>query len=562
MKKRNLVLALCAIGSIGLAGCNDDDSDNNFSSTSGDTIILTSDGMISSINKNAPDEVVSNRSVSGLQSGDELVGIDYRPSNGMLYAVGMLGNIYTVDPDTGEATFVAALTADPKDTTDGNDPFESIMGDADLITVNFNPVADRLRVMTETGQNLRINVDTGATITDGMINMNGGDPSVIAGAYTNAFAGTGSTKLYSLDQNSDRIYLQNANAGTLGMSTALATGVDIAGSIGFDIDGINNEAFIALKSSGQYMMHTLNLANVATGADAVVSSSNLASSYNDKNIRGITLKPAEGSSAMALGLTTDNKMLSFSLMTPSETTEIMVTGLATDERLVGIDYRLRTMTDNSGMLYGLTNQSNLYTIDPATGVSTMVSTLTPAADSAFEEMEGEQFVVDFNPAADRLRVISNTGQNLRINVDTGETILDGEINGIEGAVVTGAAYTNSFQTSIEGLGTALFDIDQANNLLAQQLPPNDGTLISIGTIANSLGMDNGFDIAGGDNGFAFATVPSTSGGSMLYRVDINPDTSLTTPRMRPAVNVDGTPNAEASMIGGDSSVIDIAILLK
>ena len=51
MKKRNLVLALCAIGSIGLAGCNDDDSDNNFSSTSGDTIILTSDGMISSINK-------------------------------------------------------------------------------------------------------------------------------------------------------------------------------------------------------------------------------------------------------------------------------------------------------------------------------------------------------------------------------------------------------------------------------------------------------------------------------------------------------------------------------
>ena len=51
MKKRNLVLALCAIGSISLAGCNDDDSDNNFSSTSGDTIILTSDGMISSINK-------------------------------------------------------------------------------------------------------------------------------------------------------------------------------------------------------------------------------------------------------------------------------------------------------------------------------------------------------------------------------------------------------------------------------------------------------------------------------------------------------------------------------
>jgi hypothetical protein len=73
-----------------------------------------------------------------------------------------------------------------------------IMGDANLITVNFNPAADRLRVISNTGQNLRINVDTGATITDGTINLATGTAAVVAGAYTNAFAGTGSTNYIAL----------------------------------------------------------------------------------------------------------------------------------------------------------------------------------------------------------------------------------------------------------------------------------------------------------------------------------------------------------------------------
>lgn len=249
MNKRALTLTAATLGSLILLGCNND-SNNDTETTNtitGDTLILTSNGMISSIDRATPNKIVSNLKITGLESGDELVGIDYRPKDGKLYAVGLLGNLYTLNPNTGKASFLRKLIADSSDDA----PFSKIMGDANLITVNFNPAADRLRVISNTGQNLRINVDTGVTITDGTIKLAEGTATVVAGAYTNAFAGTASTKLYSIDQNSDRIYLQNANAGTLGISAAL--GADINGGGGLDIDPVSNVGFAALKlTSGAY----------------------------------------------------------------------------------------------------------------------------------------------------------------------------------------------------------------------------------------------------------------------------------------------------------------------
>ena len=255
MNKKITALTVTALASFALLGCNSD-SDNDTESSNvntGDTLILTANGMISSVDRSMPDKLVSNRKIKGLMSGDELLGIDYRPKDGKLYAVGLQGNLYTLNPNNGEASFLRKLIADPSDTTDGNASFTQIMGDANLITVNFNPASDRLRVISNTGQNLRINVDTGATITDGTINLATGSAAVVAGAYTNAFAGTGSTKLFSIDQNSDRIYLQNANAGTLGNSTALGADINTNGGGGFDIDPVNNVGFAALKlASGNY----------------------------------------------------------------------------------------------------------------------------------------------------------------------------------------------------------------------------------------------------------------------------------------------------------------------
>lgn len=567
MNKRALTLTAATLGSLILLGCNSDSNDDTelSSTTTGDTLILTNNGMISSIDRMMPNKIVSNLKITGLQTDDELVGIDYRPKDGKLYAVGLLGNIYTLNPATGSATFIKKLMADPTDTTDGNAAFTKILGDANLITVNFNPVADRLRVITNTGQNLRINVDTGATITDGAINLTESNPTIVAGAYTNAFAGTGSTKLYSIDQNSDRIYLQNANAGTLGNSTALGADINTNGGGGFDIDPVNNVGFAALKlASGNYKFFKLNLANVGTSSDAVFESHDLNNSFNSMGIRGIALKRSTNATAQGYGLTANNKLLSFAITNPNTVTEKSLTGLLVDEKFIGIDYRFRTSTDNSGKLYGLTNKGNLYTINTDTGLASLITALKPATSSTFTNLDGTSFAVDFNATADRLRVISNTGQNLRINVDTGDTIKDGDINGISEAKVTAAAYTNSFATPVAMLATELFDLDQTGKTLTKQNPPNAGTLNLIGNLGINLGMDNGFDIAGGDNGLALAAVSGASGPSVLYRIDLNSDTTITTPRARLAISVDGTPNLAASTIGGNTTpqVIDLAILLK
>lgn len=564
MKKSMLTFALASVSCFSLMGCNtSSEQKNNFiSAVSGDTIILTSDGMISSINRDNPNNVVSSIKIRLLEAEDQLVGIDYRPKDEKLYAVGLLGNLYTLDPNTGVATFLRKLTADSTDTTDGNESFSQIVGDANLISVNFNPAADRLRVITNTGQNLRINVDTGATITDGVINPIANNPVIVAAAYTNAFAGTATTKLYSIDQTSDRIYLQNANAGTLGNSAPLGDNLDTQGGGGFDIDPINNVGYTALKISGSYKFYQLNLANVGTANNTVFNTTDLANYYTTGGIRGIALKRAKDATAAGIGLSNNNKLIRFALNNPNSVTEKNITGLLVDEKFVGIDYRLRNSTERSGQLYGLTNKANLYTINPETGAAILVNTLKAATDSTFTNLEGTAFAVDFNPAADRLRVISNTGQSLRINVDTGDTIRDGDIKGIAGAIISAAAYSNSFKTSVVGLATELFDLDQTNQIVVKQDPPNTGTLNRIGGLGINLGLDNGFDIAGGDNGYALATVANASGPSVLYRVDLS--TIMSDSRAKPAINVDGTPNVAASTIGTTATLplIDLAILLK
>ena len=564
MKKSMLTFALASVSCFSLMGCNTSSEQKNkfISAVSGDTIILTSDGMISSINRDNPNNVVSSIKIRLLEAEDQLVGIDYRPKDEKLYAVGLLGNLYTLDPNTGVATFLRKLIADPTDTTDGNLPFSKIVGDANLISVNFNPAADRLRVITNTGQNLRINVDTGATITDGVINPIANNPVIVAAAYTNAFAGTAATKLYSIDQTSDRIYLQNANAGTLGNSAPLGDNLDTQGGGGFDIDPINNVGYAALKISGSYKFYQLNLANVGTVNNTVFNTTDLANYYTTGGIRGIALKRAKDATATGIGLSSNNKLIRFALNNPNSVTEKNITGLLVDEKFVGIDYRLRNSTERSGQLYGLTNKANLYTINPETGAAILVNTLKAATDSTFTNLEGTAFAVDFNPAADRLRVISNTGQSLRINVDTGDTIRDGDIKGIAGAIISAAAYSNSFKTSVVGLATELFDLDQTNQIVVKQDPPNTGTLNRIGGLGINLGLDNGFDIAGGDNGYALATVANASGPSVLYRVDLS--TTMSDSRAKPAINVDGTPNVAASTIGTTATLplIDLAILLK
>jgi len=138
--------------------------------------------------------------VTNLPVGESVWGIDVRPADGSLVAVSSAGKLYTVDATSGVASVKSTLVADPADVTD---PFQGLAGGA--YGVDFNPVADRLRVVSKSGQNLRINVDTGLVTTDTIINP---ATPITEAAYTNSFAATCRTRLYVIDAEGKKLYLQ------------------------------------------------------------------------------------------------------------------------------------------------------------------------------------------------------------------------------------------------------------------------------------------------------------------------------------------------------------------
>ena len=130
-----------------------------------------------------------------------------------------------------------------------------------------------------------------------------------------------------------------------------------------------------------------------------------------------------------------------------------MTGLVVDSELIGIDYRVQ-----DGELYGVGDAGGVYMIDPRAARPREV---TPAHGRA----RRPSFGVDFNPAADRLRVVSDTGQNLRHDVNAGGTTDDGHDAELPAGLavatgVTGAAYTNNDLDPTTA--TTLFDLDTAS----------------------------------------------------------------------------------------------------
>ncbi|RYX90796.1 MAG: DUF4394 domain-containing protein [Comamonadaceae bacterium] len=199
--------------------------------------------------------------VTGLAFGDTLVGIDVRAANGLLYALGSANNLYTINVATGVATLVTSLSADPADLTA---PFTTLSGTE--FAVDFNPVPDRLRVVSDTGANYRINPANGLVTTDGT--LNGGSTVADAAAYTNSAPGVTATAttLYILDASTDSLYIQNPpNNGTLTVIGSL--GVDFTSVNGFDIDGVSGMAYAALTVGGTTNLYTINL---TTGAATLV----------------------------------------------------------------------------------------------------------------------------------------------------------------------------------------------------------------------------------------------------------------------------------------------------
>ena len=134
-------------------------------------------------------------------------------------------------------------------------------------------------------------------------------------------------------------------------------------------------------------------------------------------------------------------------------------------------------------------------------------------------LSGSSFGFDFNPVVDRIRIVSNTGQNLRANPTTGVTIVDGSINP-QPASVNGVAYGNN-QAGVTT--TKLYAFDVATGNLFSIIPPNNGTLAEANDTKLKLTGDGGFDIAPrslnvtSDTGLGLYEVDKKS---TLFRIDL------------------------------------------
>ena len=413
--------------------------------------------------------------IDGMESGEVLLGIDFRPATGQLYGVGSTSRLYVINPETGKARAVGA------------GPFSPVLNGA-MVGFDFNPTVDRIRLVTSSGQNLRLNPETGTVAaTDGSIN-GGSSPMITGAAYTNNKSGASTTVLYDIDVNTDKLYKQDPpNNGTLVEVGSL--GVDLKGNGGFDIapDGI---VALAAYDDKLYYVNVDNGIAVSLGSLGGLT-----------NVTGLAIKTDPVAYTVS-----GPSLLIFNPMTGVITPK-GITGMPAGEEVLGVDFRPAT-----GQLYALSSASKIYTLNLGTGLATMVGAAPFATP-----LSGTSFGFDFNPTVDRIRIVSNTGQNLRVHPETGAVaFVDGMIN-MAGASVNGAAYTNNFAGATT---TALYDIDMMGNRLFLQNPPNDGVLSPVGplgiTITNNRG---GFDIGGMSNtGYALLT---TAMGTWVYNINLS-----------------------------------------
>lgn len=165
-------------------------------------------------------------STARIKGAGMLVGIDVRPNDGMAYGATSDGNIVTVDLRTGQATQKSKLSQSWTKST--------------ATTFDFNPVADRLWLMSAEGVSWRINVDDGMATVDGSHKYKDGDrnagrtPRVVAGAYSNSVRGTKATTLYNIDAATGSLVTQAPpNDGVL--NTVGPLGIAINGPVAFNI---------------------------------------------------------------------------------------------------------------------------------------------------------------------------------------------------------------------------------------------------------------------------------------------------------------------------------------
>ncbi|GAA3963140.1 DUF4394 domain-containing protein [Hymenobacter antarcticus] len=228
----------------------------------GQLVYAIAGGNLISFDSNAPGIIRSAVNLGAVATGQVVVGADFRPATGQLYALGYNATngesrLYTVNLTTGAVTAVGAAPITL-----------ALGGTTDRIGFDFNPTVDRIRVISTNLANFRLNPNDGAiAATDGALTSPAG-----AAAYTNNQSSANTTQLFDYDATTGTLYLQSPpNNGTLvtignsGLTAAAADGADFdiyntpGTTTNLALLAVNTDATAGRTSFDQ--LYSINLAN-------------------------------------------------------------------------------------------------------------------------------------------------------------------------------------------------------------------------------------------------------------------------------------------------------------
>lgn len=496
------------------------------------TVYALSGEKLVSFNAGLPGVVLSNTAVSGIAADQSLVGLDFRPNTGELYALGYnaatgAARLYTINLSTGAAMPIGASPM----------MLKANMG---KVSFDFNPTVDRIRVTGSNNANYRLHPITGAlAATDSDLAFAAADfnassnPSVGAVGYTNSYIGATGTTLYNYDDSLNVLTTQippnNGTLNTVGKSGIMVNlnNPNSDMDIWFDAATGTNRAYLA-ANTGTSMGSDLYSLNLMTGTATLVGSIGGGLTISDIAVLIDRTVPAKVTGRMAYALTSNNNLISFDTDLPGTVRRIVgITGLGMGQTLVGTDFRPAT-----GELFGLgynaaNGEARLYTLDVNTGAATAIG-LAPITLRA----NMGKVSMDFNPTVDRIRVTGSDNSNYRLHPVTGAlaaTDMDlayaaSDKNAGAAPSIGAGAYTNSFNGTT---ATTLYNYDDLLNVLTTQIPPNNGTLNTVGAsgiMVNSADQTADMDIAynhfsGANTAYLVANV-GTSTSDNLYTLNL------------------------------------------
>ena len=233
--------------------------------------------VLVSFDSNAPATVTTiGATVAGLRS------VDFRPSNGLLYGATYAGatgtfQLYTLSLTTGAPTAVGAAIILPN--------FQNTLN----LSIDVNPMADALRVVTDNGSSYRINLNTGVLVAqDTTFSPTGVYTST---AYGNNVRGATSTTLYAYNSTTNTIGVVAPPNDGVFTPRAAGTGITAPETVvAFDVSGLTGTGYLATGVNAA-VVDNLYTVNLTTGTAALVGTTG-------QNLLDISVVPEPGTWAM------------------------------------------------------------------------------------------------------------------------------------------------------------------------------------------------------------------------------------------------------------------------